>query len=617
MAYNTVNISYTSAEPYAEVEGTVWVGETLYFSFLSDVEFSLENKYKLLVYLGDEDFIVSFFPLDQSTEWEIIDGKLVGLVTLNTKQLVDYYNSGVFVDNIKFALYNNNAEPIRLCYGDITCNGIQSSTEEPIDIDFLIKSYSNHTHTGLDGSKKINHSDLLEAGTKSHEELETDISNINSDISFIRQDIVNTNSTVEALGATVGSTTVQFQQNNNEHLDFTIRMDNTDSAVANLANRVITNENTFQSKLDENTQIIKEINNKNYLYKDGADNLYLAKDEYNKKVHCNILAPVNTLADLPGILNSSIGDIRLVLSEGTAYVRYYDDDGSGVNGWAALGGGGGGSSVEKDPYFHSWRDGEKVSLGKGAVATEGAIQLGEGTNTSAGSAKFFDKVIMDSNGQIPVERLSSNFFTKTETETKLEEVGKTQLDHEKNYDNPHRVKASQLTEKSPTSGGVNATTDTGSSVNIDADPQMYNELNLSFVAINNSGVEVMNLTNEPLYYHSTNEYGHIEFRGTQKYTIIGIECVTFLRIYIGLGSGLHNIMVGYIAEWGEIIDYYTTDTDNGSMGKLVTFEYTQSGTYQVLTEAMLRDKVTGKAFTICVENGELKLQEYRATKYEA
>lgn len=189
----------------------------------------------------------------------------------------------------------------------------------------------------------------------------------------------------------------------------------------------------------------------------------------------------------------------------------------------------------------------------------------------------------------------------------------TLKEHEENHNNPHRVKASQLTEKSPTSGGVNATTDTGATIAISGDPLMYNEIVLS---VNASGVGI-NITDEPLLYYGTQGEAQLEFRGTNKYTIYGIEGVVFLQIYIDSAGQYTAISVGYVDDTGDKFFYASTDYFGNTMGKLVSFDYTQSGTYQVLTEAMLRDKVTGKAFTICVENGELKLQEYRATKYEA
>ena len=45
-----------------------------------------------------------------------------------------------------------------------------------------------------------------------------------------------------------------------------------------------------------------------------------------------------------------------------------------------------------------------------------AIQLGKGTNTEPNTAKFFDYTIMNADGTIPDERLSGNFYSKTEVD---------------------------------------------------------------------------------------------------------------------------------------------------------------------------------------------------------
>lgn len=578
MVYNTVNISYTSAEPYAEVDGTVWVGETLYFSFSSDVEFSLENKYNLLVYLGEEDFIVSFFPLDNNVFWKIEEGKLVGLVTLNTKQLIEYYDNGIFVDNIKFALYNNNAEPIRLCYGDIYCNGkLSNINDPPIDIDFLIKTFDNHKHTGLDGSKKISHNDLLEKGTKSHSELETDISNINSDILFVKKDIEDINSTVESLSATVGDSTFLFLKNNNEHKDFETRMDNTDSVIKTLENRIIGNESTFQSKLDQNSQEVENVKNKNYLQKTIADGLYLAISEYNKKIHCNILAPVNTLDDLPDVLHSTIGDIRLVLSENTAYVRYYDDDGSGVNGWAALGGG-----IDFD-----------------------------------------------------------NYYTKSEVDNNLSGyVKKEDLNnHANDTSNPHKVKVEQITKKSASAGSCGV--EWGDSnyykqgyIWFYFDPAMYRRGTMEgsitmpdYTTIDgvNIGGETISFNGECVFAEQGNHSGWI-FRSTTPKSVNGLELYVFASVsvpdllkkdtsyavWVGVGTTTNPTDYSHSAE----VVTATFDSNSSGYSLITESSYTPSGIYKVLTEEMLRDEETGLPYTLKVSNGNLKLVRYREESFE-
>lgn len=577
MVYNTVNISYTSAEPYAEVDGTVWVGETLYFSFSSDVEFSLENKYNLLVYLGEEDFIVSFFPLDNNVYWKIEEGKLVGLVTLNTKQLIEYYDNGIFVDNIKFALYNNNAEPIRLCYGDIYCNGkLSNINEPPIDIDFLIKTFDNHKHTGLDGSKKISHNDLLEKGTKSHSELETDISNINSDISFIKKDIEDTNSTVEALSATVGDSTFLFLKNNNEHKDFETRMDNIDSVIETLGNRIVNNESTFQSKLDQNSQEVENVKNKNYLQKTIADGLYLAISEYNKKIHCNILAPVKTINDLPSISDSEIGDIRLVLDDNMAYVRYYDDDGSGVNGWAALGGG-----IDFD-----------------------------------------------------------NYYTKSEVDNNLSDyVKKEDLNnHANDTSNPHKVKVEQITKKSASAGLCGAVWSATTyykqgEIRYYFDPAMYRRGNvwanitmpdyLSVDGVNLGGVTI-DYYGEFVFVEQGNSSGWI-FRSATTKSVNGLELYIFvsinvpellkkesdLAVWAGVGTTQNP------SDYSHSAEAVTAGFDsNSSYSALITnSNYETSGVYRVLTEELLRDRKTGIPYTLAVEDGQLRLVRYTENEF--
>lgn len=284
-------------------------------------------------------------------------------------------------------------------------------------------------------------------------------------------------------------------------------------------------------------------------------------------------------------------------------------------------------------------------LDNGADFYQYAIQLTDGTNHSY--AIHGSIALENSPGFVPneialpiklldfsaVQVAKAPYYTKSETDAAQEEISNTLTkhaksieelqknitgganeslrQHEENYNNPHRVKVEQLTKKS--NGNLSFTTDNGSFVNFSADPYIYNKLSITAKAINLQGVENINVENLVLNFFGEINYGALEFRSETRYTVYDIDCSLFVRFFVGEHS---SIWIGYVADWGEIVDYYTTDTDTGTMGRLIDVNYVNGGTYKVLTEAMLRDAETHKAYTLKVSNGELHLVEYREESFE-
>lgn len=64
------------------------------------------------------------------------------------------------------------------------------------------------------------------------------------------------------------------------------------------------------------------------------------------------------------------------------------------------------SLYESDPVFNRLMFGEGVAIGSGAVVSNGAYQIGCGTNTVSNTLAFFDTVLVDGDGQIPTNTIS-------------------------------------------------------------------------------------------------------------------------------------------------------------------------------------------------------------------
>lgn len=248
-----------------------------------------------------------------------------------------------------------------------------------------------------------------------------------------------------------------------------------------------------------------------------------------------------------------------------------------------------------------------------------------------------------------IEVLNAPYYTKSQMDSEIDAIDlrlqghdeeidalreeitgdaeETLKQHEENYNNPHRVKASQLTEKSPTAGSLNIVFNDenqglSGSFNFGFDPSMYNEGALSF-SLNvgeyapppiasktlsyNGNVHLAFFDNgNPVFVTESTIEGIYFYVSTIYITTTPESTTTKALLFFMIGGTQDAQSISDVTPFGDVLAQYAT-----------IHTYISSGTYQVITEAMLRDKVTGKAFTICVENGELKLQEYRATKYEA
>lgn len=206
----------------------------------------------------------------------------------------------------------------------------------------------------------------------------------------------------------------------------------------------------------------------------------------------------------------------------------------------------------------------------------------------------------------------------------INSVGTQTHNHEVDTKNPHRVKASQLTERATGAGSLlvefnDVNQGLSGSFNFAFDPSMYNEGALSFT-LNVGEYAPPMIAGKTLTYNGNVHLAFFSNGSPVFVTESTIEGVYFYVSTIHIATTEANytllfFMVGGsqdaqsisdVTPFGDVLAAYAT-----------SHTYISSGTYQVLTESMFRDKVTGKAYAICVENGELKLQEYRATKYEA
>lgn len=59
----------------------------------------------------------------------------------------------------------------------------------------------------------------------------------------------------------------------------------------------------------------------------------------------------------------------------------------------------------------------------------------------------------------------------------------------------------------------------------------------------------------------------------------------------------------------------TTPFGDAIQSAITSYSYDFGGKYKPITEATLRDRITGVAYTLCVENGNLKIVEFREEQY--
>lgn len=206
----------------------------------------------------------------------------------------------------------------------------------------------------------------------------------------------------------------------------------------------------------------------------------------------------------------------------------------------------------------------------------------------------------------------------------INSVGTQTHNHEVDTKNPHRVKASQLTERATGAGSLlvefnDVNQGLSGSFNFAFDPAMYNEGTLSFT-LNVGEYAPPMIAGKTLTYNGNVHLAFFSNGSPVFVTESTMEGVYFYVSTIHIATTEANytllfFMVGGSPDAGSISD--VSPFGDCPSSSVLNYSYKASGTYQVLTEGMLRDKVTGKAYVVCVEDGELKLQEYRVNQYEA
>jgi hypothetical protein len=209
---------------------------------------------------------------------------------------------------------------------------------------------------------------------------------------------------------------------------------------------------------------------------------------------------------------------------------------------------------------------------------------------------------------------------------RIDELSKDNVAHVKDVNNPHAVTAEQLTEHSSDAGSVRVVFSDGGYLSgdfrFDFDPYMYSSGTLNFT-LNVGEYAPPPIANRTINYNgkihlcenwdaSNNGYPVFvteKMVGDSVYFYVSVidlgKTSTSARLFFLIGGGNDATSMSQVTPFGDAI-----------ASAVSLLEYKQSGSYQVLTEKVLRDKVSGKAYTLCVEGGELKLQEYRMSKYE-
>jgi hypothetical protein len=229
---------------------------------------------------------------------------------------------------------------------------------------------------------------------------------------------------------------------------------------------------------------------------------------------------------------------------------------------------------------------------------------------------------------VAMEATSSDEVAKAvqELKTLINNVGVNLKEHEDSKGNVHKLKVEELTETSPNSGSLRVVfSDDGylsGDFRFDFDPYMYSSGNLNFT------LNVGEYAPPPIANRTINYNGKIRLcenwdASNNGYPVFVTERMVGDSVYfyvsvINLGKTNSSARLFFLIGGGNDATSMSQVTPFGDAvaSAVSLLEYEQSGSYQVLTEKVLRDKVSGKAFTICVEDGELKLQEYRMTKYE-
>lgn len=292
------------------------------------------------------------------------------------------------------------------------------------------------------------------------------------------------------------------------------------------------------------------------------------------------------------------------------------------------------------------------NLDNGADFYQYAIQLTDGINHSY--AIHGSIALENSPGFVPnsislpvklldfslVEVANAPYYTKSETDAAQDRFSNTLTEHaksieelqknitgganeslkthEENFNNPHKVKVEQLTKKSATAGMFQfyfSETDNHPRGFIDFwfDPAMFNSGEVSFTALYNG---------TPLPFDAmvhrldlSNFGKSLIFRSDEKYYISdGEYYIDFILNDINSDDFSFGLSINPNESFENFDGTHFLITNNTN--PVEEKEYKQGGTYKVLTEAMLRDEITGIAYTLKVSNGELHLVEYREESFE-
>lgn len=208
---------------------------------------------------------------------------------------------------------------------------------------------------------------------------------------------------------------------------------------------------------------------------------------------------------------------------------------------------------------------------------------------------------------------------------RIDELSEGNVAHVEDYNNPHKVKVGQLTDKSAGTLVIvfdDVPQNLSGEFRFEFDPYMFNRGNLSFT------LNVGEYAPPPIANRTINYNGKVHiienWEGNNQWPVFVTEgrvgdsvyfyvqvidlkedATSSARLFFLIGGDGDATSPSQITPFGDCVPSTISE-----------FVYRQGGIFQVLTEKILRDKETHKAYTICVENGELKLQEYRISEYE-
>lgn len=211
--------------------------------------------------------------------------------------------------------------------------------------------------------------------------------------------------------------------------------------------------------------------------------------------------------------------------------------------------------------------------------------------------------------------------------------------HMENFNNPHKVSVEQLTKRSASAGACSVSwSDSsnnyykGGNAGFYFDPVMYRKgqgyCSITFPEF--TTIDGNYLGNAYLRYVGNfvfaeeGNYSDWIFRsentvnvnGVELYVFVAIDVPALLRkespyaVWVGVGSTKNPSAYEHSAE---VVT--ASHTDSYSYAPISSESYEQSGVYRVLTEECLRDTKTGYAYSLRVEDGQLRLVRYTEKEF--